>query len=264
MKFKEFLNESKEFTHVYHVGPRSDMFKLRPIGHSKGTRASIGKGQPGLFVAPKFRDAVAWAVTYISHKKYYTQKPTERVKEKGGGWHSEKGVQDYKNLTIYKINVPKEILKKSSYTYSWEPEFFISSEHLDQMNIVSSKTYNIYELSKMYSKRSNKRSESHPSKLANIKKVAKTNLAARLYLKLLDSYNSALLQGKTPIFTDDEELIRDNNNHLVRTEIEKLVKYIFKHSSTWWGLENIPSLDKAQEAEVRKIYERVSKMIRRL
>jgi len=258
MSFKSFLESSSEYISVYHVSPRSDMFKLRPTGHSKGVRSYIGKKQPGLFVAPKFRDAIAWAVSYVGGKKYDTQEPTERVKEKGGGRHGEKGPRSYRYLTIYEIKVPREVLNSSSYTAWWEPEFFISAEHLDKMSIVKSKTYTLDELSKIYSRSESTRRESYPGKLLNIERASKTNLAARFYLELSNLYNQALMKGKKPVFVDTISIY--DNNHMVRVEIEKLMPYIFAKTHDF-SVEALPRLSKQQEAESRAIYERVKRMI---
>jgi hypothetical protein len=69
MNFKKFL-ESVQEVDVYHVSPRSDIFELRPTGSKKGQRSYIGKKQPGVYVAPRFIDAVAWAVTYVGGTSY--------------------------------------------------------------------------------------------------------------------------------------------------------------------------------------------------
>lgn len=259
MDFKEFLFENnKQYTIVYHVSPRSDMKKLRPVSSQKGTRAFIGKGEPGIFVAPRFKDAVAWATTYVGGKKYHTQKPNERVKEKGGGWHGEKFKGIYKTLTIYEIQVPKEVLKNSVYTGWWEPEYFISAEDIWQMTIVGSKTYSFFELAKIKSKID--RTSFSPTIDKRIKSIAKTNLAAKYYLELKDLYNNALLQGTSPVLVSDDSPF--SSNHLINKEIEKLIKYIFIFD----GNLSVPinKLDKIQEIEVGKLYQRIKNMINNL
>jgi len=262
MNFKDFIKENKKYVSVYHVSPRSDMFKLRPTGHGKGVRSLIGKGQPGLFVAPKFRDAVAWAVSYVSGKKSETQRPNERLREKGGGYHGEKGPKLYKNLTIYEIKVPKEVLVNSYYTGWWEPEYFITAENLDKMRIIKSKTYHIEELTDIYRRDSNSRiTNVYPQQTSHIKKVSKTNLAARYYLELTDLYNMALMQGKKPVIASTE--FSSDSEHLIRQEIDKLKKYIFGNTFSW-NVQLVEKLDKKQESEAREIYERIKRMIKDL
>ena len=259
MDFKEFLNEgNREFTSVYHVSPRSDMFKLRSTGHRKGTRAYIGKGEPGIFVAPTFKDAVAWATSYVGFKKHNTQKPNERLKEKGGGVHGEGFKGEYKTLTIYEIKVPKDTLKNSVYTSWWEPEFFIPASSMDLMTIIGSKTYPLYDLSKMQSRRDSVRHDFYPQGDSRITAISKTNLAARFYLELKNLYNEYLLKGRKPVIVSVDRI--SDNDHLINVEIEKLKRYIFKQTSDW-RIVVIPSLDKKQESEVKQIYKRIASMI---
>jgi len=265
MEFKEFLNEANHgLTSVYHVSPRSDMFKLRPTSHHKGTRALIGKGEPGIFVAPKFRDAIAWSVSYVAGKKYNTQEPTERVKEKGGGRHGEKFKGNYATLTIYEIEVPKDVLKRSVYTGWWEPEYFISASDMELMNIISSKTYSFYELVKIQSRLDNTKKTFEPQGDSGIIDIRKTNLAARYYLELKDTYNNHLLKGKSPLIAPDDPFRSSmSSDHLVNLEIEKLKKYMFQNTPDWKVIP-ITSLNKTQEKEVETIYKRIKSMIESL
>jgi hypothetical protein len=262
MNFKSFLDQNQDFTTVFHVSPRSDMKILRPISHKRGTRALIGKGQPGLFVAPKFRDAVAWATSYVGGKKYYTQRPNERLKELGKGWHGEKGIRSYKNLTIYEIKVPKEVLKKSTFTGWWEPEFFISAEHIPDMSIVKSRTYSLDELSRIYTRNLTTRSQFRPSEDKTIEELSKTNLAARYYLELTDLYNEALMKGKKPVLITKD--FPHRSEHLVNAEIQKLKRFMYKESLNSFHQEPVIKLNRVQENEVNLIYDKVSRLIQNL
>jgi len=260
MGFKEFLNEiNRELVSVYHVSPRSDMFKLRPISHRKGTRAFIGKGEPGIFVAPKFRDAVAWATSYIGFKKNDTQRPNERLKEKGGGRHGDSFKGVYKTLTVYEIKIPKDVLRSSVFTSWWEPEFFIQAFNMDLMTVVGSKTYSFYELAKIQSRQDRVRRDFHPQGDSRIISVSKTNLAAKYYLELKSRYNEYLLKGRSPVIVSVDRI--SDNDHLINVEIEKLKRYIFKQDFGDWKAVIIPSLDKKQESEVKQIYKRIASMI---
>lgn len=264
MNFKAFINEmGHEFISVYHVSPRSDMSRLRATSPRKGTRAYIGKGESGIFVAPKFKDAVAWATSYVGGKKHHTQKPNERLKEKGGGYHGEKFKGIYRDLTIYEIKVPKEVLKRSVYTGWWEPEYFIAADDMDKMIIVSSKTYSFYELAAMQSRFDRIRTEFYPQGNRNIKDVSKTNLAARYYLELKDLYAKSLLGGASPVIASDDSTSHRGSSHLIDREIEKLKKYIFKNNPDF-SVEKINFLDRKQEGEVREIYKRIKSLIETL
>jgi len=263
MNFRSFLNESNlQEIEVYHVSPRSDMFQLRPTGSKKGQRSYIGKKQPGVYVAPKFKDAVAWAVSYVSGIKSRNQRPNERLKEKGGGFHAEKVDTNYKNLTIYQIKVPKEILQKSAYESFWEPEYFISQDNMDQLRIVKSKTYSLGELQTIYERMSQKRHEVRGDSINDIKKASKTNLAARYYLELIDLYNQKLMSGKKPVFKDAESSYK--NRHLVHQEIEKLKEYIITSGDNWTSIKLIERLTPQQIKEVNKIYQNIKNIIESL
>jgi len=264
MIFKEFFYESnRELTSVYHVSPRSDMFKLRPISHRKGVRAYIGKGEPGIFVAPKFKDAVAWATSYVGGKKQDTQRPNERLKEKGGGRHGDGFEGVYKKLTIYEIKVPKEVLKNSVYTSWWEPEYFIPASSMDLMTIVGSRTYSIYELSKMQRRRDNVRYDFYPNQDSYILKASKTNFAARYYLDLKSLYNSYLLKGNTPLIDEDLPAVPSDSTHVINKEIDKLKNFIFERRSDM-RVKTVQFLNRLQESQAKELYEKIKVMIQSL
>lgn len=234
MNFKLFLEN--EMSYVYHVSPRSDIKRLRPTGSHRGQQ-SVKMNNSGIYVAPKFKDAVAWALSYVLGKKYSTQRPTERAKELGKGWHSE-NFRGYENLTIYKIQIPSDILKNSWYNSFWEPEFFIPSDSLDQMHIVSSKTYSIKELNKLYQRSSAKKMEVRGKDINLIKKASKNNIAARYYLELLELYNQRILSGGDVIPDFSETL-------------DQFKKYIFEQD---FLKVKIIDLNKDQISIVNKLY----------
>ena len=260
MNFKKFI-KSQEVT-VYHVSPRSDMFELRPTGSKKGVRSYIGKKQSGVYVAPKFRDSVAWAVTYVGGIKSQSQEPNERLKEKGGGWHGEDGPRNYKNLTIYQIKIPKEILHKSAYESFWEPEYFISEDDMDKLKIIKSKTYSLGELQFIYDRASKKRYEFIGNDINYIKKASKTNIAARYYLELIDLYNKKLMKGGKPLLKDPKSIY--GNEHFIHQKIEELKKYIIINNNNWTSIKLIEKLNKQQIEEIEKLVKNIKDMIENL
>jgi hypothetical protein len=262
MEFKKFIEQKSQEIDVYHVSPRSDMFELRPTGSKKGVRSYIGKKQSGVYVAPRFRDSVAWAVTYVGGIKSQSQKPNERLKEKGGGWHGENGPRDYKHLTIYQIKIPKEILEKSTYESFWEPEYFIPEEHMDSMRIIKSKTYSIKDLQKLYEKSNAKRYEVKGNDINDIKKASKTNIAARYYLELIDIYNKKLMKGAKPLLKEPESTY--GNEHFIHQKIEQLKKYIITSNNNWTSIKLIERPDKQQIKEIEKIHKEIKGMIESL
>lgn len=252
--FKEYFKSKK--TIVYHVSPKSSIKILRATGSHRGQQ-SYKMGASGIYVAPKFRDAVAWATSYVGGKKRDTQKPNERLKEKGtgGGVHGEKGPTNYNFLTIYKIELPEELLKNSWSNSFWEPEYFIPEEHMDKLKIIESKTYSLDELVELYKRRTAKRSEVVTKDLILIRRVSKTNLAAKYYLQLLDTYNNSLLKGKKRMVFNDEDLIHQ--------KIEKFKSYVFFNDNNW-QTKIIKRLSKQQIIEVDNLYEEIKLMIEKL
>lgn len=256
--FKDFLKSKK--TIVYHVSPDSSIGELRATGHHKGQQ-SVKMGESGIYVAPKFRDAVAWAISYVGSKKGNTQKPNERLKEKGGGYHGEKGPRNYKKLTIYEIEIPKDLLKNVWGSSFWEPEYFIPGNYMDSMKIIKSKTYSLDELMVLDRRRSGKRLEVMTKDLAEIKKASKNNIAARYYLELLDLYNEKLLMGKNPIINYND---KNSNDHVIRQEIDKLKNYIFYSDNNWTTLKVFEKLNKDQKNKSDEIYKEIKTKIQNL
>jgi hypothetical protein len=265
MKFSKWINKKYQKTYVYHVSPDSNITNLRPTGHHRGQQ-SVKMGMGGVYVAPRFRDAISWALSYVIGKKYYTQRPNQRLKEreKGGGHHGEKGPTNYKNITIYKIEVPKNLLNKKEVWGSsfWEPEYFIPEKLMGEMKIIESKTYSMDELVRINDRSEQKRWELRFNSSDNkIKEASKNNLAARYYLELLDLYNKSLLQGKKPIINNDTN---SKNDHLIHQKIESLKNnYIFDSSNNWTTI-YIKKLNSKEQQEVRKIYQEIKRMIENL
>lgn len=259
--FRQFLNS--QTTAVYHVSPNSSIGVLKPTGSHKGQQ-SVKMNQGGIYVAPKFKDAVAWAVSYVGGKKYNTQKPNERLKEKesGGGRHGEKGPRSYKELTIYKIEIPKELLKNVWSSSFWEPEYFIPSEHMSQLKIIKSETYSLSELQVLHARIGNKKFEVKGSDNKSIEKASKTNLAARYYLELTDLYNKKLLSGKKPIIRTPD--FSSQNDHLIHQKIQELKKYIITSGNNWSTIKIIDRLSPQEIKEVEQIYNNIKNLIENL
>lgn len=169
-RFRQFL-ESRMST-VYHVSPVNNMKKIR-AGRQRSMTKEHGRG---VFVAPRFSDALAWADSFVKHKK-------------PGG--------QYKNLTIYELEIPTETLRTLYHATWWEPEYMIPEELSDQIRIVSSRTLPNKEIVRLYRRSLNlKFAEKQGNELATISALAKTNLAARLYLDLFNSYAATRMGGR--------------------------------------------------------------------
>ena len=130
--FKQF-NESKggKMSIIWHASPNSNLFKLRATGSSKKLQA-IPMEEAGLYVCPRFRDAVIWFLSYISGKK-----------------NNYSSLNPYKEGTIYKLEIPTVVLERSWYSENWEPEYFISEDDVKYIKILSKKNINIEHIFRM-------------------------------------------------------------------------------------------------------------------
>lgn len=236
--FKEWLllTEGKQFTYVYHVSPESDLYKIRPTGKHSGTHVE-DQDSMGIYVAPKFRNAVAWFVSYVMGKKRRTQdkKRSKRVQELGIGFHDDPFY--YRTATIYKIQIPKDILSKSWYNNFWEPEYFIEDKYLDQIKIVSSKTYRAQELVDLYS-RHNRAAFDARSKDTTHEAKKSRNLAAKVYLHYKEKAAQAALKGK------------QFNKEAVSSLLSSLTRYFQK--DMWFDIKPM------DEKEIEKIRQQLS------
>lgn len=262
LRFRDFLSKP---TYVYHISPESDLKRLRATGSHVGVQARNQK-MAGVYVAPDFKSAIAWGSSFVGHKKgdLQNKKRNDRLKEKGGGFHSDENAMTYKNLTIYKIQIPSALLKQSDIwsSRSWEPEYFIPEKYLDQLKIVNKKTYTFGQLNSMYSRNLNKRHEFIAKDIKLVEKLKTKNLAARYYLELIANYNQKLLMGKNPVLSSTDGP-RDSE-HLVRQKIEELKKYIFNINYSINSIDPIIRLDKSQESKVKEIYLNIKKLIESL
>ena len=167
------------YTHVYHASPESNIYRFKPTGYHKGHQ-SIRMNRGGIYVAPKFHDAVAWATSYVAYKK---------------GKHSNSATSVlFRDITIYKIRIPKHILARSWSENWWEEEYFISDEDLRSIRIISEKTYDFHELFKIYKKEKSLKFELSRSRW-EIGASHIHNQAAKCYLQLKEELNTLLLAG---------------------------------------------------------------------
>lgn len=170
------------YTYVYHASPESGIFRFKPTGHHGGYQ-QVRMNRGGLYVAPKFSDAVAWATSYVAHKK-------------GKNHPTSADPIFFRNITIYKIRIPKKILFYSWKSSDWEKEFFISDDDLDSLKITSRKTYSFHDLIRVCQKENRKKWDCSRSRWDVATAHARThNLAAKYYLQLKDELNTLRLSG---------------------------------------------------------------------
>lgn len=199
--FSEWLiSESSQMAKVYHVSPESHLGKLRPTGFHKGVQSSPQR-QEGVYVAPKFRDAVAWAASFVIHQKDKAQEKKRSDREyKTDQYGMHKEPMKYKNVTIYELQVPKELLQKSWYNNSWEPEYFITD--VDAITIVSSQTYTKDEIFKLYRVQTAQRQDHHHKEPEKVAGELRGNYAAKEWLRLKEIMRSKALKGWQPVDKD--------------------------------------------------------------
>ena len=207
---KWLLKEGKDWAYIYHVSPESGLYKLRPTGAHKGTQAHT-QGKAGIYVAPKFGDALAWYISFV------------RWKKRGSNLY-------YRSATIYKIKIPKSVLERSWSANFWEKEYFISEDDLDQVEIVSQKTYNGQELVNLAHRNTLKSYEAKGKDPERIAKGSKGNIAAVEYLRLLEKYRNLMLNHYSV-----DSIDRSNVQHL----FSKLEKLFIKDIYDWNSLQPI-------------------------
>jgi len=232
ISFKQYvLMEGKNMVHVWHVSPVEWIYKLRPTGSHQGVQAHK-QNQSGIYVSPHFSDAIAWAASFIIGKKNRSQEKNRspRLQEIGGGWHK-KGMY-YRQLTFYKIAIPRSVLEKAWEGVFWEHEYFIPEDKLEHLEIISSQVMGVHEINALYHKQIVKSNES--SSVVNLARdVRLTNLAAKSYLIFSDKYNNLLLRRPERKSQEIEGLLKN-------------LKFLFM---TWDGksIDRLEDKEKAQK-----------------
>jgi hypothetical protein len=260
--FKQFLTESEAMATVYHVSPKPNLISIRPERTEAKTGSKLGRG---VFVAPKFKDALAWASSYVQFKKQ-------------GSGEGEGSPKPYKNLTVYELKIPRSMLKTLYYANWWEPEYFVPEELSNQIEIVSSKTMSMNQIQDMY-RRSLAQyfsSRQGKSEMSRIRDVSKTNIAAKLYLDLFEKYSRARMRG-----IHDRDVIHLNparkpspfrgwvidSGRTLEEEIKKALETLkgmsIKESpSDFLRKIPVPVLNPSEESIARKTYEDATRILR--
>lgn len=245
MNFKDFLNESSGMATVYHVSPLPNLIRLRAERTNAPSGSKLGRG---VFVAPKFKDALAWASSYVQFKK--------KGSDDGGA-----GPKPYRNLTIYELKIPRGILKTLYYADWWEPEYFVPEELVDQIEIVSSKTMSSNQIHGLYlrglaQKFSFRKGGSEATK---IKELSKTNLAAKLYLSLFERYSRDRMSG---IFPHDVMPSGRTLDEEIKKALATLKGMVLKEDpSNLTKQISVMHLDPKEENIARKAHEDAMKII---
>lgn len=140
MDFKKFLEEfdfnTGRTSTVFHVSPNPNIFKLRATGSNKGHQVE-DMHEPGLYVAPTYKDALSWAASYVAFKK--------GRKSKHRTLHNK---MHYQKLTIYSIEIPTALKDKLWFNNMWEKEYFIPEKYLPLLKITGRTTLNTNEISR--------------------------------------------------------------------------------------------------------------------
>jgi hypothetical protein len=238
MHFKDFLlKEANDWTYVYHVSPIENIYKLRVSGR-KGQ--AYKQRESGFYVAPKFQDAVEWWTSYVAHKK--------------GGVKSD---HTYKTAYIYKIKVPKDVLKNSWYETFWEPEYFISERYLNQLEIVSKQKFDADELSALSSRYRFHRNEQKTNRLSvdNLKTV----LAVE-YKSLKEKYISLRMKGYDIKISDPDNLLEkwykyrfEKPNDVVHKKFSWIENFIISHPSSKMNSDFKMTINQKSEQRLQNI-----------
>lgn len=181
----------KQYETYYHVSPEASITKFQG-------RYSPKFKTKGLFVSPKFSSiADSWA-SYVSGKKH-----PRSEKNQSNDW--------YKNVTVYKLQIPKSVIKICQDLYSqryreararvkdpmsivgawgWDLELFIPSEYLNSVQIIGHQTFDkVRDLDKLSRPHFEKNKDCSISKYAE---KALPNYAAKKYIEIDNLLNSSL------------------------------------------------------------------------
>ena len=203
----------KRMTHVYHCSPVSRLAGLR--AHS-----SPKQGRSGVYVAPTFFDSVAWAISYVAHKK--------------------RGDHTYRYLTVYRLQAPRELVEKAWRSSSWENELFIPDWQVKLLKMDWHKTFTFHQLCEIHIAYSRKRVAGFMAR-SDVERTARrvrlTNCAAKHYLELKEKFADLAMRG----------------GHVdqlsVRKHFRELARFIVKGS---WEPEVIHRVDNADLDKVRE------------
>ena len=213
--FKTFF-ENNRMTTVFHVSPNSNIYKLRATGSHKGAQA-VKQNKAGIYVAPKFEDALIWFLSYVT--------TTKHPKIHGSKSHYD---DFYKNATVYTIELPKEVLDRSWFSNFWEREYFIEEKDIPLMQIVAKKTYSEKEISNMY-KRINDSRRAVRFKSGSLEKALettdKTNFATKTYKELNSFYSNYKLRNSNT----NPEL-----EESVKNILNEIKKFMFLRNESDW------------------------------
>lgn len=161
----------RRMTHVYHCSPVSRLAGLR--AHS-----SPKQGRSGVYVAPSFFDSVAWAISYVAHKK--------------------RDARTYRHLTIYRLQAPREIVEKAWRSNSWENELFIPDWQAKLLKMDWQKTFTYEQLCDIHTAHYRKRTNGLLAR-SDIERTARrvrlTNCAAKHYLEFKEKFADLAMRG---------------------------------------------------------------------
>jgi hypothetical protein len=143
---EEVERQTGKKVEVYHISPESDIHKF-------SGQYSPKFGKRGLFITPSYRSiANSWAA-YTSGKNRFSHYKTTEERDK-------RDYKSYKNLTLYTLEIPEEILKKSEKehweryeeikkahpeknllgSWGWDAEVFIPEEYMPYLRIMKRET----------------------------------------------------------------------------------------------------------------------------
>lgn len=157
-------------------------------------------GDAGIYLAPKFRDAVAWATSFVMHKKrdLHTRNRSTRMDDEGKGY-PEKDYY-YRNLTIYEVEMPKELADSCWRNNTWEQEIFVPQDLMPQLRIVKSRTWDVQDLFNLYKRQRDINNTMAGDDHSLVNRVAKTNVAAQAYKRYHDEYANLRLRKNIQIY----------------------------------------------------------------
>jgi len=207
-------------TTCWHASPKADITKF--AGHALKQEKT---GKTGLYVAPTYLESIAWAASYVMHKK--------------------KGCDTYRNLSFYKLSIPREILNKAWKNDGWQKEFFIEEKHFSEIQIISHKTLSCNEITSLYARHGSIRWDHQRGRVSKDFENNETNLSITEYKRLIKQYHEVIY----------------NLDKAAKTRINELLNFLKRYHYTY-VYEIKETLDKRDEKVVKSIIQDIESLLK--
>ena len=207
-------------TTCWHVSPVANIKKF--VGHAIRQEKT---GKTGLYVAPTYSESIAWAASFVMHKK--------------------KGRENYRDLSFYKLSVPRKVLNGAWKAAWWQKEFFVEEIHFPEIQIISHETLHRDEVINLYDRHRSVAWTHQNGRVKNDLENNKTNIAITEHRRLTEQFRDI-------VFGLDKE---------TREQVNILLKHLthYHHSNYF---EVAETLEPKHEKRVRRIIQDIENLLK--